>query len=395
MHERGLEHPSNDRRRATRLTRITALWVGAIVTITVSGWIPPDSPSKVETVASALTIQPTPVLANAGRGPTALPRTTEDPAVPVDGGENAPAVRAAALAVTVPDPRGGDLRIDSDADVLPLSYSPPAAATTILDVAYGSDPAQQLDLYLPLNRNAPVVMFLHSGGWISGDKRNVPDMAMRFVERGYAVVSVEYRLAPQHTFPAQVHDVKHAIRWLKSYGEHAGLVDGNRIVAYGTSAGGHLAAFIGATPGRYEPTELSHDETRFDSTIVGVISVVGPTDLVQLYAQPHPWAAGLAGLFMGCDLACRDEQLAEASIDGYLHADLPPAYWAYGRLDPLVEPHTQGRVIADAWAADAGVDSSWLDIVDDHGHNVDESSINQRFVEEFVDLATLPRVAGA
>ena len=197
-----------------------------------------------------------------------------------------------------------------------------------------------------------------------------------------------YRLAADHTFPAQINDAKHAIRYLKALGAREGLIDGDRMVLFGTSAGGHIAALVAATPGLFEPAGLTAEETTFDSSVAGLVSVVGPTDLVSLDAPgTDDWIRDLARAMLGCD-PCSDAQLAEASPTSYLSPDLPPAYWAYGRTDDhLVHWYTQGVVIASAWAEQVGPGSSRLDLIDGQGHNIFHWSINQRALEEFVDVA--------
>jgi len=287
-------------------------------------------------------------------------------------------------AVIVPQPRVGDLRFDDNADTLPVDYTPPAAATTERDIAYGPDPIQRLDLFLPVNDNAPVIVYLHAGGWVGGHKDALPDMVLRFVEKGYAVASIDYHLAPENPFPAPVHDAKRAIRWIKAYGAETGSIDSERVVIYGSSAGGHLASFVAATDGSYEPEDLPAELEAFDSSVVGIISMVGPVDLETLYEQDHPWARSLTGAFMGCDPCDADHLRTGSTIDN-LHADVPPAYWGYGDIDSLIDVDTQARAIADAWAAAAGPAMSYLDVVDGHGHNLDESLVNQRTIEAFVD----------
>ena len=287
--------------------------------------------------------------------------------------------------VVVHDPRPGDLRSDSNADVLPSDYTAPEAHTTILDIAYGDAPEQKLDLYLPAEPFAPVVMYLHSGGWVSGGREIVPPMVLRFVERGYAVASIGYRLAPDHPFPASVEDVKRALRWLRVSSQRDGLIDGERIVVFGTSAGGHIAALVGATPGRFEPTDLTPEQAAVDSTVAGVISIVGPTDLTT-FSRPDSWAESLSEALLGCD-PCSPEELAEASPITYMDHELPPAYWVYGENDTLVDAVTQGAVAASTWAAQPGESSSWFDLVGGCGHNIDCSTLNQRSLEWFVDHA--------
>jgi acetyl esterase/lipase len=210
----------------------------------------------------------------------------------------------------------------------------------VLDLPFGTHPAQRLDLYLPhrpSSEAAPIMVYLHAGGWVGGHEDDVPAFVMRFVERGYAVASVGYRLAPEFPFPKPIQDVKLSIRWLKAYGDREGVIDGDRMVLVGVSAGGHLAAFAAATAGVYEP-EVAPD-------------------------------------------------LAEASPIHHLHGDLPPAYWAFGSEDALVDADLQGAAMADAWAAASVAGASWLDVVDGHGHNLDETTLNQRYLETFADLA--------
>jgi acetyl esterase/lipase len=261
------------------------------------------------------------------------------------------------------------------------------APSTVLDVAFGPHGAQRLDLYLPhlsSGEAAPIVVYLHAGGWVGGHEDDVPAFVMRFVGRGYAVASVGYRLAPEFPFPAAIHDVKHAVRRLKAYGDREGLIDGDRMVLVGTSAGGHLAAFAAATVGAYEP-DVGPDLAGYDSSVAAVVSAVGPTDLTSFYVSGQ-FAEVLTEAFVGCS-PCTEDELEEASPIHHLDGGLPPAYWAYGSDDALVDADLQGAAMADAWAAASPAGTSWLDVVDGQGHNLDETTLNQRHLETFVDLA--------
>lgn len=341
-------------------------------------------------------------------GAMAGPATIVDPAAPTSIGdstdidfgteriaESAPTtttalVRTSGPAVLIRDPRTGDLRLDPEADTLPGSYVAAPAAEIIRDISYGPDEIHLLDLYLPESagnaQQLPVVVFLHSGGWIGGDRTFVPDMIMRFLERGYAVAAVEYSLAPDHPFPAPIVDVKRAIRELKAIGDDTGVIDGDSIVLYGTSAGGHIAAFVAATVGQFEPEELSANQAAKDSSVAGIVVAVGPTDLVEMYSHPNAWARPMSGAHAGCE-PCTVEQLEAPSIGNYLHEQMPPAYWVYGEIDPLVDAELQGRTMAEAWAQAAGSEFSSFDLVEGSDHNLDETVVNQRAIEAFVDAA--------
>ena len=140
-----------------------------------------------------------------------------------------------------------------------------------------------LDLYLPakpLRRPLPVVVFLHGGGW-SGTRTTGPDFQRYFAQDGLAMASIEYRLTPAVTFPANVEDVRTAIRWLKANAA-AHALDPDRICLWGTSAGGHLAAVAALAPrGTLEGTD-NLDRT---SGVRCVLDAYGPARFDRMDAQ--------------------------------------------------------------------------------------------------------------
>ena len=132
----------------------------------------------------------------------------------------------------------------------------PASAPAPATVQYGAAPHQVMDLRRPdaaaFPGPRPVVLFVHAGGWISGDRTGLPEAALVQVARGFAVASIDYQLAAADadgraipSFPAAVWDVKRAVRFLKA-NAGAWSLDPGRIVLMGASAGGHLAAMVGA-----------------------------------------------------------------------------------------------------------------------------------------------------
>ena len=133
-----------------------------------------------------------------------------------------------------------------------------------------------LDLYVPatpVRRPAPVIVFLHGGGWSGGTRTTGPDFGRYFTRDGFVMASIEYRLTPSVTFPANVEDVRTAVRWLKANAAAHGL-DPDRICLWGTSAGGHLAAVAALAPrGRFEGTD-NLDRT---SAVRCVLDAYGPT----------------------------------------------------------------------------------------------------------------------
>ena len=133
-----------------------------------------------------------------------------------------------------------------------------------------------LDLYLPaepIRRPMPVIVFLHGGGWSGGTRTTGPDFKRYFARDGFAMASIEYRLTPSITFPANVEDVRTAVRWLKANAAAHGL-DPDRVCLWGTSAGGHLAAVAGLAPrGMFE----GPDNLNVTSAVSCVLDGYGPT----------------------------------------------------------------------------------------------------------------------
>jgi PelA/Pel-15E family pectate lyase len=144
-----------------------------------------------------------------------------------------------------------------------------------------------LDLFLPkggVRQKRPAVILIHGGGWASGDRMQQVPLAHRLAAHGYITATVEYRLSPEAKYPAAVHDLKAVVRWLRA---HAGKydIDPDRIAALGCSAGGHLAAFLGATNG-VEKFEGSAGNAEFSSSVQAVVDVDGVLDLT------HPSESG-------------------------------------------------------------------------------------------------------
>jgi len=103
------------------------------------------------------------------------------------------------------------------------------------------------DLYVPRGKGKfPGVVLIHGGGWRTGSKGHMVVHARRLAERGYVAMSINYRLAPRHKFPDQIHDCKAAVRWMRAHAEEY-QVASERLAAYGYSAGGHLACLLGTT----------------------------------------------------------------------------------------------------------------------------------------------------
>ena len=142
-----------------------------------------------------------------------------------------------------------------------------------------------MDLYVPKSaQTGPLIVWVHGGAWRAGSKSDMPLGAL--VAAGYPVASVDYRLSTVAKFPAQVHDIKSAIRFLRAKSGEL-HVDAKRVVIMGGSAGGHLAALVGVTNGHRE-LEGSVGAKGGSSDVQGIVSFYGGSDLTTILSQSTP-----------------------------------------------------------------------------------------------------------
>ena len=156
-----------------------------------------------------------------------------------------------------------------------------------LDQAYAGNenPKQMVDVYLPKKRNSekplPVIALIHGGGWVNGDRLGYAAQAIQLARTGdYAAVTVGYRLTKEASWPAQVHDCKAAIRWIRAHAEKLNLA-ADKIAVWGSSAGGHLSSLLGTSG---DVKELEGDlgpNTSFSSRVQCVVNLCGPEDFTQ------------------------------------------------------------------------------------------------------------------
>ncbi len=153
-----------------------------------------------------------------------------------------------------------------------------------LEYARAGEIALQLDLYLPEKTALPppLLIYVHGGAWRAGTRKDVPILALR--EKGYAIASVDYRLSVDARFPANVHDLKAAIRFLRAKAGEYGY-DPKRFAIVGSSAGGHLAALVGVSNGH---KELEGEVGKFNkesSDVQAIVSFYGAANLQTILKQ--------------------------------------------------------------------------------------------------------------
>jgi len=161
-------------------------------------------------------------------------------------------------------------------------------STVIRDIEYAriGEQVLKLDLHRPDKRSrSPLIVWVHGGAWRSGSKSNMP--LTKLVEEGYAIASVDYRLSTQAKFPAQVHDLKAAIRFLRGHSHEWGI-QSKKIVIGGDSAGAHLAALVGVSNDHAElEGEIGNDRSQ-SSDVQGIISFYGAANLTTILSQSTP-----------------------------------------------------------------------------------------------------------
>jgi acetyl esterase/lipase len=261
-----------------------------------------------------------------------------------------------------------------------------------LDIPYASlSAAQRLDIYLPGEGEGPfpVLLRIHGGGFEMGDKRdvNLPPF-LRGVERGYAVVSVNYRLSGEAVFPAAVQDVKAGVRWVRAHGTRYHL-DADRIAAWGDSAGGYLAAMVALTGSLdlFDDPHLGNIEQ--PSGVRAAVDWFGPIDFStmdeQREANDLPQRSP-EEKFLGAPLAEVPQLVQAANPTNYVHPGMPPILIQHGDLDPLV-PIQQSMEFAKVIRERVGAARYELDILEGAGHGGPEfeSSANMDRVFAFLD----------
>lgn len=205
------------------------------------------------------------------------------------------------------------------------------------------------DVYLPKQSESalrPAVLVVHGGAWCSGERWQIAGIARRLARAGYVAVSVTYRLAPTHRFPAQVEDLQQALRWIH---QHAAEyhIDAARIGAWGYSAGAHLVTMLGV---------LDSNDPLYDPKLRLRAIVAGgtPADL-RLYP-----GGTLVPQFLGARLKENPELFRQASPAARVHAGTPPMFLYHGRRDRLVPPSHALSMQKGLAAAGVEYELRWL-----------------------------------
>jgi acetyl esterase/lipase len=248
----------------------------------------------------------------------------------------------------------------------------PSSFTLTPALQYGE--ANGTTLYLDMLRPSsasdsplPAVMYIHGGGWFTGARSTAmyPWLNPLLVAHGFITVSITYRLSQEATFPAQIHDVKAAVRWLRANAQRYGI-DAERIGVWGDSAGGHLAALLGLTADL--PTlEGDSGAAGYSSRVQAVVARVAPSDFLHSGGELTNDAPSLVTQLFGGTIHEREELMRLGSPITHVKAGAPPFLIVHGTLDETV-PFEQGKRLYEALKG-AGNDATLIAVPDAY-HNL-------------------------
>jgi acetyl esterase/lipase len=223
----------------------------------------------------------------------------------------------------------------------PVEANAPVNVREIRDLAYASYGSRRmhLDIFIPKDTSNkeklffPAVLLIHGGGWSSGSRDMEYPMAQHLAANGYVAVTAEYRLSPEAKYPAAVFDLKAAVRWMRANASKY-KIDSNKIAVYGCSAGGHLAAFLGATNG-IKKFEGDAGDPEHSSSVQAVIDIDGVLDFTTPAESGHddnPAKPSAGKKWLGASLKENPGIWIEASPVKYAGEKTPPVLFINSSL---------------------------------------------------------------
>jgi acetyl esterase/lipase len=244
---------------------------------------------------------------------------------------------AAALAFSISTP----LRAQ---DAMALLNSSSIQTVKNLEYAKPNGHPLALDLYIPkgVAKPMPVVLWVHGGGWMEGNK-DIP-WILPLAPLGFAVASIDYRLVPYALWPAQIYDCKAAVRWLRSHASDYGI-DPNRIGAVGASAGGQLVALLGLTANNPE-LEGNEGVTGVSSAVQAVCDFFGPTNFTDLGREYSLSSTNFVAGLLGGPIVKNWDEARRASPVNYVSAQACPFFVAHGDRDRIVPIEQSQELVA-------------------------------------------------
>jgi len=235
--------------------------------------------------------------------------------------------------------------------LVPIVSSAQSDKLVIKDVVYAEADGRKLllDIYKPSSNNNPyLIVWVHGGAWHSGSRETPP---LSFVASGYALASVDYRLSVDAKFPAQIHDIKAAIRYLRANAAKYGYRS-DKIIIAGSSAGGHLAALAGVTNNDRELEGNVGEYTTTSSAVQAILDYYGPTNFTTILKQSTPHGVSVRGpamaLLLGKTVDNIPDMARKASPVFQVDASDPPLLIFHGDQDIQV-PINQSHELVGAY----------------------------------------------
>jgi len=251
--------------------------------------------------------------------------------------------------------------LSGDASVAQAQKPPVVPEDVIFEagIEYTNPDNQHLKLNLARPKKGdgpfPAILCIHGGGFRAGKREGYDGLCVRLAQQGYVAMTVSYRLAPKNPFPAAIHDVKAAVRWVRA---NAGKyhIDPERIGVTGGSAGGHLAQFLGVTADVKE-FEGKGGNAEQSSRVACVVNVYGPSDFTKSYGKSVD-AAEVLPLFLGGNLETARRKHIQASPLYWVTPNAAPTLCIHGTEDKYVA-HEQAVWLIDRLKA-SGVEAELL-----------------------------------
>jgi acetyl esterase/lipase len=280
----------------------------------------------------------------------------------------------------------------------PLKINESHVKTKWLDVPYAPlSGAQKMDIYLPVAGKGPfpVVMFVHGGAFLLGDKAlNELEDATDVLDKGYAFVSINYRLSTKAHFPAQINDVKGAIRFLRANASKYDI-DASRIASWGASAGGMLCALVGTTGDMAEFKDPAMGNLDQSDKVQVVVDWYAPINCLAIdrqfeeagiKADKHSAPDSPESLLMGKQITLIPDLVAKTNAENYISAGCPPFLIQHGKTDNRV-PVAQSIEFAEKLRAIIGKEKVELDLFEGAGHldPVFPGAANLKRVLDFIE----------
>ncbi|HEX5717907.1 MAG TPA: alpha/beta hydrolase fold domain-containing protein [Thermoanaerobaculia bacterium] len=267
--------------------------------------------------------------------------------------------------------------------------------------AAGQTQELKLELLVPASAApVPVVIWIHGGGWFNGSRLPIPAGVSALCSKGYAVASIDYRLTGTAIWPAQIQDVKGAVRWLRAHAANYNL-DPDRFAAWGSSAGAQLASMLGTsgdegtvTVGNFtaDLEGMTGGNAAFSSRVQAAVSWYGYGDMLQMNFYPstqnHDTNGSPESRLVGDWIQRVPERTATASPITFASPDDPPFLVMHGTLDDLV-PFNQSELLVDALRRN-GVRVAWVPVPNGgHGNAAFNTTASFQAVYDFLKTALL------